>query len=401
MDRDLLISGASAFDREKQMSLGIVERKPTQFDEPLYRFLATETNLRCTVYYYGADSPNVSFDAEIGQCVGWQPFSEEGYTARFCPRLSALRFARLVVGAGHDLIVTPAVRDSHAVCTALLSKIRGNPVGLRHDHILSIDGQSFSWRIKSQLYRWMRGIYSTGHPVGRQAGEYLRHFGFTEETLFLFPYAVDHEWFALESSRARETVPDLRDKWRLPRGAQVVCGVMKFSPREDPLTLVRAFHIARRQIPELALLLVGDGSLRKQVEDACGEQLGKSIQLPGYQQYGTLPSVYAAGDVFVHTAIGQWEVSVNEALACGLPVIAADTVGSAEELVLPHHLGLVFKRGDAAKLASHIVQVFRDSQLRARVRENGLKSLEPWFYKATAERFAAAIRFVREKQHVS
>ncbi len=379
------------------MSLGIVEKRPTQFDEPLYRFMAREADLRCTVYYYGAEPCSVSTDPEMGRPVGWRSFEGGGYSAKFCPGMTPLSFARQVADANHDLVVTPASRDRHAIFAALLSRVRGIPVGLRHDHILSIDGRSFRWKIKSLLYRRLRGIYSTGHPVGRQAGEYLKRFGFSEEQLFLFPYAVDHKWFACESARARAVSPNPRDRWGLPQNAPVVCGVMKFSTREDPLTLVRAFHIARQQFPELALLLVGDGPLRKQVEEVCGDQLGKSILLPGYQQYASLPAVYAACNLFVHTAIGQWEVSVNEALACGVPVVTADTVGSAAELVVPHQFGCTFRRGDATELAARIQQVLADTQLRTRVRQEGLKSLEPWSYPTTAQTFAAAIRFARGK----
>ena len=46
-----------------------------------------------------------------------------------------------------------------------------------------------------------------------------------------------------------------------------------------------------------------------------------------------LPALYAASDLFVHAAREErWGVSVQEALACGLPVVASSRVGAARDL---------------------------------------------------------------------
>ena len=175
----------------------------------------------------------------------------------------------------------------------------------------------------------------------------------------------------------------------------MICAVMKFSDREDPLTLVNAFKKVHENMPAVSLLLVGDGPLRKQVEEAAGNLLGNSIVLPGYQDYAMLPSAYAASDLFVHTARGAWEVSVNEALACGLPVVTSDAVGSALELIIPGGFGYTFKHGNVNELVQRMISVLNDPQLLARAREQGLKSLEPWQYPATAERLRLAMSFAK------
>lgn len=376
-------------------SLGIVDHNPTQFDEPFYRFLTRETGIRCTAYYYKS-SASGRIDHETGLAGGWNQTSERGYSAVFLPEATPLAFARKVVAAKHDLIIT-SYHSRHSLYTALLARLHGIPVGLRTDGLLAAaGGRQSHLQIKSLVFPLLFRLFTTGHPVGKQTGDYLIHYGFSKESLFLFPYAVDHHWFSAESAKLRADLSALRASWGLPEGAKVVCGVVKFSEREDPLTLVRAVRIARQQLPDIALLLIGDGPLRRQVEEAAGEELGKSIVLPGYQEYRNLPRVYAAGDLFVHTARGPWEVSVNEALACGLPVVASDRVGSARELVLPHGFGYSYKHGDAGELAKMLVAVLTDPQLLKRVREEGAASLEPWCYDATAGRLADAIQFAKK-----
>jgi glycosyltransferase involved in cell wall biosynthesis len=382
---------------EKQktdMTLAIVQHSPTQFDEPFYRYLSEKTDIQFAVYYYGAGGTTAKQDPEIGREVGWITSDRRGYPAAFLAGTGPLQFARQVVNAKHGLIIISGYNHKHAFSTALMAKLKGIPAGLRSDNVLPKAGgrRRFSF-IKRLTYPIVFKLYTTGHPVGRQAGEYLTAFGFKSRSLFLFPYAVDHQWFARESSRLRQDLPQLRASWGLPPNGQVVCGVIKFSEREDPLTLVRAFLLAQDQLPEISLLLIGDGPLRADIEVLAEARMGKSIVLPGYQQYAALPGVYAASDLFVHPARGAWEVSVNESLACGVPAITSDAVGSAVELIVENQLGCTFKHGDAAELAMRIVSVLRDKQLLQRARDFGAQVLAEWDYPATAERLRRALEF--------
>jgi glycosyltransferase involved in cell wall biosynthesis len=378
------------------VSLGIVQAAPTQFDEPFYRYLAGESKVRFKVYYYAASDSSVGVDPEIGQKVGWAPAPERGYPAEFFREPDAAGFARTVVGSGHDFIVVSGYNQPHALLTALLAKWKGVPTGLRSDNVLpKAGGRARFWAIKRIVYPLFFRLYAAAHPVGRKAGEYLTWFGFSEGALFRFPYAVDHRWFAQEAAWTRAHCEEVRRQWGLKADGPTVCGVMKFSEREDPLTLVRAFKVAKARIPNLKLLLIGDGPLRRQVEEAAGTDLGGSVALPGYQKYEMLPRAYGASDMFVHTANGSWEVSVNEALACGLPVVTSDEVGSAEELILPGTFGYTYPHGDAAQLAERIVAVLEDEPMLRRAREHGLESLAEWDYPATAERLVNAVKFAR------
>ena len=80
--------------------------------------------------------------------------------------------------------------------------------------------------------------------------------------------------------------------------------------------------------PGACLWLVGDGPQRPALEDYAREHSSERIVFGGYVPYLELPLVYAAADVFVHPARYEpWGVSVQEALACGLPVLASSLVG--------------------------------------------------------------------------
>ena len=58
------------------------------------------------------------------------------------------------------------------------------------------------------------------------------------------------------------------------------------------------------------------------------------VFFPGFRQIEELPQFYARAGCFVHPALEEpWGLVLNEASASGLPILAGDNVGAAEELV--------------------------------------------------------------------
>src|SRR5262249_51205168 len=69
-----------------------------------------------------------------------------------------------------------------------------------------------------------------------------------------------------------------------------------------------------------------------------------------------MPAAYAAADALVLPSDGNetWGLVANEALACGRPVVLADTVGSAPDLVADGSAGRMYPLGDIPALAAAI-----------------------------------------------
>jgi glycosyltransferase involved in cell wall biosynthesis len=66
-----------------------------------------------------------------------------------------------------------------------------------------------------------------------------------------------------------------------------------------------------------------------------------------------MPLVYRLGDVFVLPSKGPgetWGLAINEAMACGRPVIASDKCGAAADMIKVNENGFVFKAGDETDL---------------------------------------------------
>jgi glycosyltransferase involved in cell wall biosynthesis len=125
------------------------------------------------------------------------------------------------------------------------------------------------------------------------------------------------------------------------------------------------------------LCLLGDGELRDSLIAQC-MQLGlniieaspwekletenlkletsgerPSVFFPGFRQIEELPRFYAHAGAFVHPAMEEpWGLVINEAMACGLPVLSSYNVGAAEELVDAGVNGWVFDPANVTEMSS-------------------------------------------------
>ena len=127
----------------------------------------------------------------------------------------------------------------------------------------------------------------------------------------------------------------LRAAWS-PLGKPVVGFVGRLAPEKH---VERLAALAARN--DLQLVIVGDG-----VDRAKLENLMPSAVFTGELHGAELAAAYASMDVFVHT--GEHETfcqAVQEAMACGLPVVAPDA-GGPRDLVAPMHTGLLLPVGE-------------------------------------------------------
>jgi glycosyltransferase involved in cell wall biosynthesis len=137
--------------------------------------------------------------------------------------------------------------------------------------------------------------------------------------------------------------------------------------------LIRAFAILRRHA-DAQLVLAGKGKEQPHLEElARAEGIGEDVVFPGFIPDEDLPHVYRAGDVFCMPGIAELQSIVTlEAMASGLPVVAADA------MALPHlaHDGInghLYQPGNPAQLAEKLLDVLSSGERRA---EMGARSRE-------------------------
>jgi glycosyltransferase involved in cell wall biosynthesis len=191
----------------------------------------------------------------------------------------------------------------------------------------------------------------------------------------LWPKAVDAERFnpRHNSDESRARLTDSQPE----RPLVVYAGRVSFEKRVDVLVETAKLLAGRAR-----LAVVGEGPALAWLK----EQLaGTDTVFTGFLDGEDLAAAYATGDVFVFPSDSETlGFAAIEAMAAGVPVVAADA-GGIPHIVQAERTGLLVPAGDADATARAILRLLEDPALRAGLAHNGRQEAERWSWMAATE----------------
>jgi glycosyltransferase involved in cell wall biosynthesis len=178
---------------------------------------------------------------------------------------------------------------------------------------------------------------------------------------------------------------------------QVVLTVGRLTHMKEQWQLIDAVPLLAARFPRLAVVLIGDGPLRRSLTDrAAALGVASLVRFPGHRP--DAPSLLPAADVFALPSRREgMPLAALEAMAAGLPVVATRVIGS-EEVVVDGVTGALVPRGAPAALAGAIADLLADPELRRRQGLAGRRHQQAHF---TRERMAADTLAVYESARVA
>ncbi|ABL00362.1 glycosyltransferase [Pelobacter propionicus] len=171
--------------------------------------------------------------------------------------------------------------------------------------------------------------------------------------------------------------------WFCDNAPPVILAVGGFKPQKDFSTLFRAFAIARRERP-LRLLILGEGKLRRSLEELAGELgLSDDLLMPGFvdnpYQYMARASLMVVSSIYEGMSM-----VIAEALACGCPVVSTDCPSGPAEILDHGRYGALVPVRDENSLAQAMLRCFESGcdkeSLRARSRDFSIERAA-WQYR--------------------
>jgi len=162
----------------------------------------------------------------------------------------------------------------------------------------------------------------------------------------------------------------IRREFGLSESDYLVGAVGMLRPEKGHADLLDALTLALPDVPEINLILVGDGKCRRDLERTAND-LGISSAVHFASFRSDISALLRAMDVFAlpsHTE--GLSIATIEAMGCGIPVVVTDC-GGPSEVVTDHISGLLVPPRDPAAMAAALVQLAKDNDLRGALAANG------------------------------
>jgi glycosyltransferase involved in cell wall biosynthesis len=257
------------------------------------------------------------------------------------------------------------------------------------------------WRrtVKSAVVPTVVGHAAEVLVVGSLARESMRARGVSDDRISVVANTVDVGRLA----EAADTLAPRRGELRADAGIAeddvVVLSVARLAPEKGLDTLVRAAAAAGD--PRLVVALAGSGPERERLA-ALAAKLGVRLVLLPEIPWGRIVERYVVADVFALLSRHEpWGVVVNEAAACGLPLVLSDRVGAGFDLLVDGRNGRLVPVDDSGAAGDALRELAADSELRRAMGAASREIVAGWGYEPSIERLVAAVRRVARRQPAS
>lgn len=247
--------------------------------------------------------------------------------------------------------------------------------------------------LKSQFLKKCDGFI----VPGCSAREYLRSHKVKDNRIFTARNAVDNDLFAELAAKARQDASARRRDLNLPDRYFLFVG--RLVREKGVFDLLSAYAGLDEDVRHnFGLVFAGDGVCRQELEQRAKSIVPGTVIFSGFAQRDDLAAYYAlASALILPTYTDPWGLVVNEAMACGLPVIVSDVAGCAADLVKDGWNGFSVPPRDANALSRAMAKMVVDATTLAAMGSNSRELIAEYSPEKWAISIAEAVMQSRAK----
>lgn len=201
--------------------------------------------------------------------------------------------------------------------------------------------------------------------IGNLNKIFLIYHGVPKKKLFYAPYFVDNNFFKKKKFKNFKKKINLNDK-------KIILFVGKLIDRKNPedfLKLATNF----KKYKKLHFMIIGDGYLKSYCKNFIKENRLNNVTIMGFQNQKMLREIYNISDLLILTSKYEtWGLVVNEAMACGLPVISTEQCGSSRDLISNGITGYTYSFGDMKRLNNIFKKIIFNPKRHKKMKKNVL-----------------------------
>jgi glycosyltransferase involved in cell wall biosynthesis len=259
------------------------------------------------------------------------------------------------------------------------------------------DKRNRLWLVESLKQSFLNDCNGFVVP-GKSALAYVREMTGSQK-IFVAPNAVDTKLFSAQSDLARTRADRLRGELGLPDRFFLYAGrLVKAKGVADLLEAYASLEAGLRG--DLGLVFAGDGPLRAELESLARSIFPGSVHFAGFIHRDELAGYYALAECLVlPTHSDPWGLVVNEAMACGLPIICTRIAGCAADLVTSN--GRLVTAENVPELSAAMQEIAADLDLRMSMAAESRRLIKNYSPECCADGIARAALAARSSRRHS
>jgi glycosyltransferase involved in cell wall biosynthesis len=196
---------------------------------------------------------------------------------------------------------------------------------------------------------------------GRANKQFYRSYGVSEKKMVMLPFWWGYERILEKAQQLKLKRENLRKSFGIKKNDFILLFVGRLAKEKSPLSLLEAY--SRVGLRDKKLYIVGDGSLRRRLEQRIKQLKLKEVYLIGFKPREDVCDFYTIADAFILPSRAEpWGMVVNEAMCFSLPVIVSDKVGAGVDLVKNGYNGFIFPAGNVKELTNCIERLINLSE---------------------------------------
>lgn len=177
-----------------------------------------------------------------------------------------------------------------------------------------------------------------------------------DRDISVVPNGIDLKRFEISSGEKKEG------------SAKTIIFVGRLHPVKGVQYLIEAMAIVHQQMPDVKLVIVGDGVQRSMLEELTERlNLNDCIQFAGKVPQESVPRLMHQADVFALSSLSESFGIVNlEAMAAGLPIVATK-VGGIPDIVEEGVNGYLVNAKSSEEIADRLLILLQNDEMREEI----------------------------------
>ncbi len=394
---------------ERKFKIAILTSHVIQYQDSLFKQIAKHPRIDLTVLFCSKDGAEEYWDEDFGLSLKWNIDALTGYKHKFLKNYRLCKTTSLFFHYCNLPVVKEIKRgrfDAILImcgwnyCTSWLTILT---CILRNVPFLLYGDSSFiknSGIIKEMPKRFIFSKASGFMITGAMNVEYYKYYGADPKLFFAMPWAVDNKKFTKISGIVKQDKDKLRASHNLSCYKVMIAFSGKLIKRKNPIHVLQALELMKNR-NKVEVMYIGSGGEKESLADYVRTHNINGVHFLGFINQDEMPKILGISDVFVlPSSFDPRGTVVNEAMACGLPVVISNMVGvyGKGDIVRDGDNGFVHNVGDIPHLAAILDRLAEDKELREKMGRRSLEIISEWSYDEDIEGILKALEAVNNNE---